>query len=124
VLNTSPEDRSLLEGYLANFREGGDGEHFWAYEAVEDLLGTDPERMWSLVLEMLKSTAEPLYRAYVAAGPLEDLLAQHGAQFIERAEALATSERWFLDSLRSIYLQGRMPEAVRVRIERACKNDA
>jgi len=110
------EDAALLEGYFQNYLEGGDGEHFWAYMEVAELVRSNPERAWQLTVIMLHSAQDSLYRAYVAAGPLEDLLAWHGSQFIDRAESLAASQPWFLEGLSGIYV--RAEEPVRGRIER------
>jgi hypothetical protein len=49
------------------------------------------------------------------AGPLEDLLAKHGAVVIERVEAKARQRSEFRDLLSMMYLTG-MPAEIQQRI--------
>jgi hypothetical protein len=101
----SRSNQALIEGYFASFTEGGDGPNAWAYEEMLELQHSNPERAWELTLSILRVATDPLYKAFVAAGPLEDLLASHGSQFITRVEALASAESWFLEALHSVYRQ-------------------
>src|SRR5438105_781409 len=45
-----------------------------------------PESVWSAILKILEHDLTGDQIALLAAGPMEDLLAQHGPQFIERVE--------------------------------------
>lgn len=47
------------------------------------------------MLEMIRRTSDGFTLAYVAAGPLEDLLAYHGEVFIARVERLAKTDSHF-----------------------------
>ena len=84
------------------------------------MVTSDPERAWRLTVELLRSAEDPLFRAYVAAGPLEDLLALSGPMFIVRVEDLAKSEAWFREALRSTY-GNRMKPEIHQRVELAAK---
>ena len=119
-------DGELVRGYLASFEEGddGDGTNFWATEELMAMVSSDPERAWRLTLEMLRSVQDALFRAYVAAGPLEDLLCNHGSLFIERVEALAKTEPWFLESLRTVYGHIRMQPEIYARVQQALDSNA
>jgi hypothetical protein len=49
-------------------------EHFWAWEAVKDLIENDSRPVELIDALLHESRSEEGYRSYVAAGPLEDLL--------------------------------------------------
>src|ERR1051325_2178715 len=117
-------DDDLVAGYLASIAEGGgDTPSFWAWEEVTELIGTDPERAWRLTVQLVRQSNNDLVLAAVAAGPLEDLLAWSGAQFIDRAEALVLSELKFREALTMIYTSRLEPE-IRRRVERAINGNA
>ncbi len=66
---------------------GGLGdETFGAFEAVEDLGQRDPEALWSFLREALRRAHDDATLAYIAAGPLENLLVAYGETFIDRVE--------------------------------------
>jgi hypothetical protein len=87
-------DAELIAGYLAHAmtttRDGTDAEHFEAHEELDQLVSDDPERAWPVIREIVRriSPEDEDILAYVAAGPLEDLLARHSDTFIDRIEEL------------------------------------
>jgi len=117
-------DEELVTGYLRSIAEGGgDTPHFWAWEEMHELISTEPERAWRLMIQMVRQSQDDLALAGVAAGPLEDLLAWCGPQFVERAENLAASEPRFQQALMMIYTSRLQPD-IRRRIESAIKGNA
>ena len=56
---------------------------------VYDLLYEDPETLWLLILEIHHQDQSPRTQQVLSAGPLEDLLAMHGENFIDRCETEA-----------------------------------
>jgi hypothetical protein len=61
-----------------------------ALKVIHDLRKTDPERCWSVILKIFEQAqSDDFVLGNLAAGPLEDLLADHGERFIERVETLA-----------------------------------
>jgi hypothetical protein len=48
-----------------------------------------PETVWPAILKIVEHELTDEQIVLLAAGPMEDLLADHGAQFIERVEAEA-----------------------------------
>ena len=58
--------------------------------------------------------------AYVAAGPLEDLVCRAGPDFIDRIEHEAKFNRQFGRMLTGVWLNGADP-AVRERVEQFCQ---
>ena len=76
-------DSELISDYLAHAktttRDGTDAEHFDAHEQLDELVTDEPERAWPVICEIIRriSREDEDILAYVAAGPLEDLLARH-----------------------------------------------
>jgi len=120
-MDTPCSNSEIVAGYFANFIEGGDGPNFWAFEEMSELVSADPERAWGLAIEMLRGSSDPLYTAYVAAGPLEDLLSRHGRELIGRIEVLAKSEPWFRECLVGVW--GTLQPDIRERVNNAIKSD-
>ena len=67
-------------------------ENFWAFNALSKFCDTDPEKCFEVIeiIRGLDHSNDVL--ANLAAGPLEDLLAKHGEQFIDRFEKFAKSD--------------------------------
>ena len=78
----------LVDAYLAYGRTEAE-EHFWAFDAVVDLVQASPREGLTLVRELLSRPLEPDLLFYVAAGPLEDLLACHGREVVDEVLDLA-----------------------------------
>jgi hypothetical protein len=65
--------------------------------ALLDMPSHEPERAWTVTLEILEllSDDEELLIASIGAGPLEDLLNRHGADYIDRIIERARQDRRF-----------------------------
>jgi hypothetical protein len=75
-----------------------------AAQAVIDLtLRGDPELVWQFVLSVIDKTDNKQLLSLVAAGPLEDLIDEHGPRFIERVEVLARSNTRFREMLHGVW---------------------
>lgn len=48
-------------------------EHFWAFNEMIDIICTDPESAWEVIVEVISRASNDATLGYVAAGPLEDL---------------------------------------------------
>jgi hypothetical protein len=64
----------------------------WATD-VYDLEYHDPETLWLLIMAIHEKDQSPRIQENLSAGPVEDLLAKHGEQFIARVEAQARRPR-------------------------------
>jgi hypothetical protein len=80
----------------------------------------EPETAWQAILEILKHELTDEQRSLLAAGPLEDLLAWHGATFINRVEEEAKLNPRFNHLLGGVWRR-EMPKAIWERIESARK---
>jgi hypothetical protein len=89
---SSPEE---LEQSLADMRAATDDDpYFWAWEVVTDLVETDPERAWRILLQALALCSEE-HEYIIGAGPLEDLLVREPRRFAKRvAERLHSDGRF------------------------------
>jgi hypothetical protein len=101
TVRNPPTDQEIVAAYLANY--AGDQAAFWAYEEACELLDSDPERLWRITLLLIEHASDEVALAYVAAGPLEDMLAQHGPAFIQRVEALARRDSRFRLALSGVW---------------------
>jgi len=100
-VNDSLRDEELVTAYLRHFATKDDA-LFWAWERVQEYVRKDPRKAWELTLQLIAAAPEKNALAYVAAGPLEDLLYARGALFVGEVEHLASSDPKFLSALRLI----------------------
>lgn len=92
-------------------------EHSQAQSTLWDLCRRDPERAWTIIEAVYQQQPSGDVLGQLAAGPLEDLLSQHGEQFIERVERLGYADERFLPVLTGLWQQG-MSDEVWQRIQR------
>jgi uncharacterized glyoxalase superfamily protein PhnB len=90
-----------------------------ASERLTHLIADDPEAAWSLVLLLVNSAPSDAALEYVGAGPLEDLLCEHGPKLIDRVEAAALQEPRVSRALANVWGHNRMDAVVRERVTRA-----
>ena len=88
-----------------------------ATDRLNRAIETKPEVGWDLILMLVGAAPDDDALAWVAAGPLEDLLCEHGPAFISRAEALAQSDKRFRACLALVWGSNRMEAGV---YERMC----
>ena len=62
-----------------------------------------PERAWEFVQFVMQSCEEMDVLGSLAAGPVEDLLSQHGESFIDRIESLARDNQRFRELLSGVW---------------------
>lgn len=91
-------------------------EHFWAFETMADLCHDDPETCFELIEKIRKADGSDWILANLAAGPLEDLLSQHGARFIDRIETLARQDPQMRRLLGGIW-RSDIPDAIWHRVQ-------
>ncbi len=77
---------------------------FWAIETLIDLPYDDPETTWGLILEIHERDDSNEIESILAADPLEDLMTEHGPEFIDRVELKAHSEPKFRRLLGGVWL--------------------
>jgi hypothetical protein len=114
-------DEELIAGYLLHSetttRDGTDAEHFAAFEELNEVVRRHPERAWPLICEIIRRITADRILAYVAAGPLEDLLVHHPHAFIDRVESLAKQDAHFRRAVSGVWGWNSIPEDVQTRID-------
>ena len=92
-------DRIITAWIVAQQAKQGSPEYetnWWAVSEVIDwTLEGNGDRLWQFVLEIYKRDLPDEIIAVLAAGPLEDLLAKRGVDFIDRIEELARKDPKF-----------------------------
>jgi hypothetical protein len=68
------------------------------------LTALDPESGWRVTLRLLSLAADDDAIGDIGGGPLEELLTEHGPQFVDRAEVLAVSSEKFAAALKRVWL--------------------
>ena len=87
----------------------------WAYEEVVRRTEEDPESVWQFLDHLSQQQLSDVEMARIAAGPLEDLLVEHGSNFIDRVETLAKSRPRFAQLLGGVW-KSDIPDAIWQRI--------
>jgi hypothetical protein len=91
---------------------------FWAFERERDLVHDDPDTAWRFILEVLRRDDSIPIMENLSAGPLEDLLAEHGPKVIDRVEAEARSNPAFAKLLGGVW-QNTMSDSIWARVQAA-----
>lgn len=74
----------------------------WATDLYE-LKYDDPETLWQLILTVHAKDQSPRIQEVLSAGPVEDLLAEHGDRFIGRIEDEARRDPAFARLLGGVW---------------------
>ena len=80
--------------------------HRWAVDELIDLADDKPEELRELVLEILKQDSSDEIVKMVGAGPLEDLMVNHGEKYIDRIEEQFLKSDVFKAAMKSVWLDG------------------
>ena len=119
-MNEAELDKIVTAWIAGQQAEPGSPEYetnWWAFEEVlEWALEGEGERLWQFLLEAYKRDLSQRVMAVLAAGPLEDLLAKQGADFIDRIEELARIDPKFNDLLGGVW-RNAMTEEVWKRVQ-------
>jgi hypothetical protein len=87
-----------------------------ASDRVWDLTHEDPDGAWQLILAIDRAEPSSAIREVLSAGPLEDLLCNHGEAIIERVEHEAKVNPSFARLLGGVW-QRRMSESLWSRVQ-------
>jgi len=124
---TAMKDEALIAAYLlhatTSTRDGTDAEQLAAFDELQELVWNDPERAWPVICEVIRRASADDVLAYVAAGPLEDLLVHHPHAFIDRVESLAKEEAQFRRAVSGVWGWNSIPDDVRKRLDEVLGNE-
>jgi hypothetical protein len=105
---TEAEKVALIAAWIAGQDAGlgskGEKKHWWAIEAMMEIPFEDPELAWELIERIHAAAVTEEVKGSLAAGPLESLMGEHGARFIDRVEVKARREPKFRELLRPVWL--------------------
>jgi hypothetical protein len=73
------------------------------YSGLDDAAHLDPEVAWATIVKIVAHTLTGEQLAFLAAGPLEVLLSEHGAAFIARVEREAATNPRFENLLGGVW---------------------
>ena len=113
-------------GYLRATREDDapqDHPEVWTFAVLADLARAAPDLCVDVILAALPLCQGPDDIALVAAGPLEDVIATHGAAIIDRIEAAAPQSARLRLALSGVWPQGSAGTALWQRVQAARGGD-
>lgn len=121
---TSARDNLLDDDRVArawlSYHEAEQDCDFWAVERLLQLLSTEPQRAWNIVLGINSLTVAHPLREYlngvISAGPLEELIHMHGKWLIGQIEEQASKDRRLREQLGHVYLRGDLDADIRERL--------
>jgi len=89
----------------------------------DELAERHPLDLFPIVLEMVRQAPDDDGLAFVAAGPLEELLKFHGESILPMVEAVALTDARFRRALSGVW-QSTIPPVVWVRVQAARAGEA
>ena len=101
------------------FEEWAEESWSWATGLLNFLLQHQPESAWLLINQLVSAAEDDDELRCVAAGPLEDLLAAYGPQFVERVEHEAKSSERFRTCLAGLWGHARFESSIYERVRRS-----
>lgn len=117
IVTALPLDQERLIREYIGYGEAELGQENWGWASnrMFSLLAALPELAWPIIAELIDRAPSERSLGFIAASPLEDLLSEHGEQFIERVEARAASNAKFKRALSMVNRLG-MSEIVWQRV--------
>ena len=88
----------------------------WSFLCLFTLVQDDPERAFEVILHMVERAQTKDNAIDIGCGDLEDLIATHGAAFVDRIETLARRSPRFRWVLSGVWPQGKADTPVWARI--------
>lgn len=101
-------DSELIEKWI-EYHSTKNKELFWAWEKLDDMVQHSPEDALEHILQISTSTNDPVVLSNLGAGPLEDFLVLHGAQFISQIEIKARQIPQFTRVVKSVWQNAIQP---------------
>ncbi len=95
----------LCHAYIA---QRTDPTHGWAWERVTDIVQESPERGLALAIELVHMAPDQKAIAYIAAGPLEDLICKHQLAVLPALADAARKDPKLRHALLGVWGQNRM----------------
>lgn len=99
---------ALTCAYYAEVGKGpaAEDERFWIWQCLDELVDKHPLLALDCVAVAVSQCADPPVLSCIAAGPLEDLIADHGPDVIGEIETLAKGQPRFRYVLAGVWPRG------------------
>lgn len=79
---------------------------WWSIDKFMEKVQTDPDLAWEAILSIAHRQPSQRVLGMLSAGPLEDLIEQHGEAFINRIEQVANTDASFRKMLENLWESG------------------
>jgi hypothetical protein len=108
----------LVDDYFANWRyvrddvprtAEADARQRRVFAEIHDLIRSDPERVWPILLELVARAPDDEGLAFVAAGPLEELIQMHLSAFLDRLVEQTRRNPRFREAMQGVWGWERLP---------------
>ena len=95
----NPPDRERLVNAWLTYQK-----NWWAFEALMKLWLGSPDEALDVIINLARSADDDELVEAVGAGPLEDLIREHGASMIDAIETRAKSDLRFRQALSHVWI--------------------
>ena len=95
----NPPDRERLVNAWLTYQK-----NWWAFEALMKLWRESPDEALDVIINLARSADDDELVEAVGAGPLEDLIREHGASMIDAIETRAKSDLRFRQALSHVWI--------------------
>jgi Family of unknown function (DUF6869) len=113
---------SWIRFYQDAMSRGGDlkenDENYWASKILDNLIRIDPESGWEIIEQIVAKTQDHAVLACIGSGPLENLLAKHGRDFVDRVVQKIREDARFAEVAASVW-QNVISDDVWLRLQEA-----
>ena len=124
--NGSSGNNRLIDSWIKfcqdGMSRGGDlkenDENYWAAKILDNLTRIDPESAWEIIEQLVARTQDHAVLACIGSGPLENLLAKHGRDFVDRVVQKINDDVRFAEVAASVW-QNVIPADVWLRLQEA-----
>lgn len=79
--------------------------HSWAVDEFINLAFHQPNTLWEMIVRILEIDRSENIVEAIGAGPLEDLIVQHGEAFIDKVERLAAISPSFKTAMQHVWIE-------------------
>lgn len=99
------DSNKLIQSWI-EFQRTQDSNLEWSNDDFIDLANEEPEVAWECILGVIETEHTDETLSSLAEGPMEDILAEHGSQFIDRIESTAKENIVFARLIKHVWVEG------------------
>lgn len=114
-MNNNYSDRVLIIEYINDYKNNN-LHRSNAMKTLDWLVRNQPKRAWSVIVNLIKNSADDALNAFIAAGPIEDLLVYH-SEIITEIEKDAFNNKKLCETLDCVW-KNKIKEETWERLQR------